>query len=366
MPQVQSRVGRMISFLVFALPFLFSFDTTPKPTSPKTTTLMTNTPPTDQEMTDVFSRFSAPLPPASQPADDRIKISDRKKAAVATAAVLLGGGATFAAVNADLIENPFENENDGTEGGEEPTDPPETSTLEVETTPVRHNIQSEVQNGTITPSENIEIAETVEPGMTFGQAYATAREEVGKGGIFSWRGEVYNTYTVEEWQGLSFGQRQEFLVQVGYRPTGQARVSGPTEPPLDTPDLYEFTIDGRPAIGVDEDHDGTADAIIFLDEETNDLIAYMDMGGDDRIDSIYRYDLASEQVVGMQTIEEPFIVDVHRLEEISSAAYQPTDSNLLLAANDDKTFDEDDSFAGDDDYTDDSGYVNDAAMPEMD
>ncbi len=322
---------------------------------------MTNTTPNDQEMTDVFNRFSAPLPPATQPDDDRIKLSDRKKAALATAAVLLGGGATFAAVNAGLLDDSLEDEPE-ISPLDNPTGDP---TPEIEATPVRHNTPSPVENGTITPSENIQIAQRPEPTMTFGEAYATAREEVGTGGIFSWRGEVYNTYTAEEWQGLSFGQRQEFLAEVGYRPAGQTRVSGPTEPQSDTPDIYEFVIDGRRAIGIDEDHDGTADAIVFMDEDTNDLIAYMDMEGDDRIDSVYRYDTTNEQVVGVQVIEEPFLVDVHRLEEISSAAYEPATSDLAFVSSDDKTLDEEVSFT-DDNYTDDSGYVNDAEMPEMD
>lgn len=156
---------------------------------------MTNTPPTEQEMTDVFSRFSAPLPALSQPADDKIKISDRKKAALATAAVLLGGGAAFAAVNYDSIvaelesgTNPVEPESEfGTPEANLAGETTEDEVIKANPTSasVRHNQTSVVQNGTITPSENIEIAENVGPGMTFGQAYAAARQEVGPGGIFS-------------------------------------------------------------------------------------------------------------------------------------------------------------------------------------
>ncbi|GHB73543.1 hypothetical protein [Persicitalea jodogahamensis] len=320
---------------------------------------MTNTSPSDQEMTDVFGRFSSPLPPLPQPADDKIKISGRKKAALATAAVLLGGGAVFAAVNAGLLDDPLGKNMD------EPEDstPVEPTGVESEVmTPLQHDTSSVVQNGTITPGENIDIATEVNEEMSFGQAFAAAREDVGPGGIFSWHGEVYNTYYAEEWKGLSLAQRQAFLKDVGFRPDGRDVAQGPTG--MDEPDIYEFVIDGRTAIGIDEDHDGVADAVVFLDEDTNDLIAYLDMGGDDRLDSVYRYDTASEQVVGMYTIEEPFLVDVHRLEEWSSAAYEPSNSNPYLAVSDEKNF-EDDSF-NNDDYTTDSGYVNDAEMPEMD
>jgi len=320
---------------------------------------MTKTSPNDQEMTDVFSRFSAPLPPLPQPADDKIKISDRKKAALVTAAVLLGGGAAFAAVNYDSILAGL-----GGDGAtlppvpvESPSafDSPEDTVDKADPAPLEHNKMSAVQSGTITPNENIEIAANVEPGMTFGQAYATAREEVGMGGIFSWRGEVYNTFTVEEWQGLSLGQRREFLANVGYETPGSSSSES-------TPDIYEFVINGRTALGVDDNHDGVADAIIFLDEETNDLIAYLNMEGDDRLDSVYRYDFGAEQIVGMQTLEEPFLVDVHKLEAVANAAYEPVGTDLSFATNDDKTFDN----AHPDDYADDSGYVNNAEIPEMD
>ncbi|WP_373511317.1 hypothetical protein [Persicitalea sp.] len=318
---------------------------------------MTKISPTEPEMTDVFSCFSAPLPPLSQPADDKIKISDRKKAALATAAVLLGAGATFAAVNSGLLANPLENDTDRKENPV-PVEPSEDATGE--NTSLQHNTRSAVQNGTIIPGENIDIATVANEEMSFGQAFAAAREDVGPGGIFSWHGEVYNTFYAEEWQGLSLGQRQAFLKDVGFRPNVRDVAQGP----IDEPDIYEFVLNGRVAIGIDEDHDGTADAIVFLDEDTNDLIAYMDMRGDDRLDSVYRYDTASEQVVGMHAIEEPFLVDVHRLEELSTTAYEPVDSNLSFAVNNAKTFEEG-SF-DDDDYTAESGYVNDAEMPEMD
>ncbi len=324
---------------------------------------MNQTSPPDQEMTDVFNRFKDPLPPMPQPGDDKIKINDRKRAALATAAVLLGGGAAFAAVNYDNIVEAIKEVVDPvvpiTGGGESPTENTDETVDDVPPAPVAHNQASSVQSGTITPSESIDIASTVSQEMTFGEAFAAAREEVGTGGIFSWHGEVYNTYYVEEWQGLSLGQRQEFLAEVGYTPTAQGASQS-----TDEPDLYEFTIDGRLAIGIDDDHDGVADAVVFLDEETNDIVAYMDMGGDDRIDSVYRFDPLTDQVVGMQVIEEPFLVDVNRFEDLSTSYSEPAVADTSFAVNDEKTLDGD--YLDDDDYSTESGYVNDVEMPEMD
>lgn len=35
--------------------------------------------------------------------------------------------------------------------------------------------------------------------MSFGEAYAAAREDLGPGETFEWHGKVYSTYTAEEW-----------------------------------------------------------------------------------------------------------------------------------------------------------------------
>lgn len=46
--------------------------------------------------------------------------------------------------------------------------------------------------------------------MSFGEAFATARQAVGEGGVFHWRGNVYNTYTKEEWDAMTPAERNEF------------------------------------------------------------------------------------------------------------------------------------------------------------
>lgn len=51
--------------------------------------------------------------------------------------------------------------------------------------------------------------------MSFKDAFAVAREEVGPGGIFEWNGKTYNTYTKEEMNEMSNEQKQEFVASVG-------------------------------------------------------------------------------------------------------------------------------------------------------
>lgn len=50
--------------------------------------------------------------------------------------------------------------------------------------------------------------------LSFGEAFAAARAEVGPGGVFIWHGGIYNTYTAEEWNSMTPQQKNDFAHQV--------------------------------------------------------------------------------------------------------------------------------------------------------
>ena len=56
----------------------------------------------------------------------------------------------------------------------------------------------------------IPVASSVSDEMSFSEAFAAAREEVGAGGVFEWNGNVYNTYYAEEWENMSEEEKDEF------------------------------------------------------------------------------------------------------------------------------------------------------------
>lgn len=58
--------------------------------------------------------------------------------------------------------------------------------------------------------DSVAVATTVSDDMTFSQAFAAARAEVGPGGAFEWHGNVYGTYTAEEWNNMSAEEREEY------------------------------------------------------------------------------------------------------------------------------------------------------------
>lgn len=56
----------------------------------------------------------------------------------------------------------------------------------------------------------VSVATSVNDEMSFGEAFAAARAEVGAGGVFEWHGGIYNTYYEDEWVGMSATDRAEF------------------------------------------------------------------------------------------------------------------------------------------------------------
>jgi hypothetical protein len=72
--------------------------------------------------------------------------------------------------------------------------------------------------------ESAPIAHQVTDDMPFGEAFRTAREEVGPGGVFNWQGKIYNTYFREELDALSPEQLQQFRASVEIK-GGELQVS---------------------------------------------------------------------------------------------------------------------------------------------
>lgn len=58
--------------------------------------------------------------------------------------------------------------------------------------------------------DQVQVATSVSDDMSFGEAFAAARAEVGSGGCFEWRGNIYSTYTAEEWNAMSAEERAEW------------------------------------------------------------------------------------------------------------------------------------------------------------
>lgn len=73
--------------------------------------------------------------------------------------------------------------------------------------------QAEVQQAATTAEQTLPVAQ-MHKDMSFGDAFAAARAEVGPGGVFIWHGGIYNTYTTEEWDAMTPQQKYDFAHQV--------------------------------------------------------------------------------------------------------------------------------------------------------
>ena len=141
--------------------------------------------------------------------------------------------------------------------------------------------------------DSLNVAQ-VSDNMSFGEAFAAARAQVGPGGVFYWHGGVYGTYYAEEWDAMSAQDKNEYAMRV--QPAINANeIASPTD---DHPDIVVYDNDVQEAeaqlaeqlnenfdmgddvhivgyanyqdhlvVGYDTDNDGAADvAIIDVDD----------------------------------------------------------------------------------------------------
>lgn len=72
-----------------------------------------------------------------------------------------------------------------------------------------------INNPVIVLHDEAPTASHVSDDMSFKDAFAVAREEVGPGGVFVWHGKSYNTYTTEETNAMTAEQKNDFIASVG-------------------------------------------------------------------------------------------------------------------------------------------------------
>lgn len=83
---------------------------------------------------------------------------------------------------------------------------PEEGKIEDVTAPEPGETSHTLENG-------LKVA-AVNDDLSFGEAFAQARAEVGPGGVFHWHGGIYNTYSADEWNAMTIEQKHDFAQQV--------------------------------------------------------------------------------------------------------------------------------------------------------
>jgi len=78
-------------------------------------------------------------------------------------------------------------------------------------TPEEQNNNSDANaNDSSEQSQELSEATSVSDKMTFAQAFAAAREELGPGGVFEWNGKLYGTFYKEEWDSMTPEEKAEY------------------------------------------------------------------------------------------------------------------------------------------------------------
>jgi hypothetical protein len=235
--------------------------------------------------------------------------------------------------------------------------------------------------------DDIDVAGKVTDSMSFEQAFAAARDEVGMGGVFNWHGRWYHTLEKEEWTSLSLQQRQEYAEQI----TGEKLPVKPYIPQEANPDqitpvatadteptIIEGYLNGQRVMGLDFDHDGVIDTLV-MDGDDGNTYKIVDASGNDGLDTRLRYDSLNGELMEVEKIDHPFVLSnddfSQALEE--SMSKEVVDSILEPDAIDsdpptveDNTPDEsepDDYIHPASDYqADDDTYINNGDVRDMD
>lgn len=182
---------------------------------------------------------------------------------------------------------------------------------------------------------DIEVANTVNDDMSFSEAFAAAREEVGPGGAFQWHGSVYGTYTAGEWNEMSVGERAEFNDNFSWNhvdaTSGNVATVQPIEvhhhhhhyadAPIEVEEVVYETV-SETKIEIVDAHPNVMEAEpeievlgVVHDYQTGANIGGMTIDGQDifvvDVDGDLEFDVAMSDINHNNVVDEGEVVDIH-------------------------------------------------------
>lgn len=169
----------------------------------------------------------------------------------------------------------------------------------------------------------------VDDDMSFAQAFAAARSQVGAGGVFEWHGSYYGTYYEEEWNMMDTSDRADYMAKVDFPQDTPV----PPMPELDPEIVFlglsnheltdgqtvtaaSLTINGHQVALLDEDGDGVFDnAYIDVDgNEEFDPSADMVISLEDAGLTVSDMALALEE---QNMYEDPYLTETDVIDDVS-------------------------------------------------
>ena len=235
--------------------------------------------------------------------------------------IMLGSAGTVFAAQAPLHDE--EAIEDVNEEAVEPVIEEDTTSSDVNNTVADESNVPEI-------GETVEVASNVNDGMSFSEAFASARAEVGPGGVFVWNGNVYSTYYEEEWDNMTDEQKEEFsdaLHNTASSATEQSStpeyannyheasnveggVQVVSDEIVETEDgqvvrVTGVVVDGHYGEVYDYDNDGQADAaLIDTNDDGRPDLAMVDENGDGYISEVEVYSMGDSGMVSGNNYHE--------------------------------------------------------------
>lgn len=183
--------------------------------------------------------------------------------------------------------------------------------------------------------EAVPVASSVSDDMSFSEAFAAARTEVGAGGVFEWKGNLYNTYYKEEWNAMSEAEKDAFFDNISSEPAEtlaeneQIAVTDPQDEPIvayldeSDPDVriigvYEGNIEGQDVYVGEVEMEG--ENVMFIDSDQDGF-----------------FDLAVADIDHDGTISDMEIADLTgagiSVEDLAMQSMMDVDDDLLASNN---------------------------------
>ena len=135
------------------------------------------------------------------------------------------------------------------------------------------------------------VAQNVTEDMSFSDAFAIARAEVGPGGVFHWHGKWYGTYTKAEWDSMDADDIAKYNQSISHLPALEPYHPDPK------PEIIH-NIDAE-VLMKEEDVTLTDGQVVHLAhfKQGNEVITKVDVDGDGEYD--YILDIESGQAIGL-------------------------------------------------------------------
>ena len=196
--------------------------------------------------------------------------------------------------------------------------------------------------------DQLPVASTVSDDMTFSEAFAAARAEVGPGGVFEWHGQLFGTYTRAEWGAMSQAERAEYGSHFEWNDIDaqgsdvaiaatnrqdnrrQDNESGQDENNEDKPENGGENVD-KPEVADNGGEDGPGEEITDVAEVTTEEVAEVptedvtEVTTED-VAEVPTEDVTEEQIQAMNPVDEPGI-EVDIFPEDQYQAMNPVDDH---------------------------------------